>query len=151
MSVATVGATLCSACIGPRKERNNLRECCKYLKENRVDKTQCWRRVGDVLVCDVEALEQRMEEGVGQRSQKRFVIEYCSCGAASPHGIKRGGDRNSRRQWQRVNRGRSRGDHVVSGALARALNPLQGGSVPRNTEKPSKLQLLQQFTVAGYE
>ena len=52
-----VGATLCSARIGPHKERKNLRECCKYLKENRLDRTQFWRRVGDVLVCDVEALE----------------------------------------------------------------------------------------------
>ena len=35
-SVAAGGATLCSARIGPYKERKNLRECCKYLKENRV-------------------------------------------------------------------------------------------------------------------
>ena len=63
--------------------------------------------------------------------------------------IKRGGDRKARRQRQRVNRGRSRDDRVVSGALARALNPFQGGSVPRNTGTPSKLQLLQRFTVAG--
>ena len=51
------GATLCSARIGPRKEKKNLRECCKYLKDNRLDRTQFWRRVGDVLVCDAEALE----------------------------------------------------------------------------------------------
>ena len=51
----------------------------------------------------------------------------------------------------RVNRGRSRDDRIVSGVLARALNPLQGGSAPRNTETPSKLQLLQQFAVAGLE
>ena len=45
----------------------------------------------------------------------------------------------------------SRDMHTVSGALARALNPLQGGSVPRNTETSSKLQLLQQFSVTGSE
>ena len=39
--------------------------------------------------------------------------------------------------------------HTVSGALARALNPLQGGSIPRTTETSSKLQLLQQFSVTG--
>ena len=63
--------------------------------------------------------------------------------------VKCGGDREARRQRQRVNRGHSRDDRIVSGALARALNPLQGGSAPRNTETPSKLQLLQQFAVAG--
>ena len=67
MSVAT-SATLCSARIGPRKEKKNLRECCKYLKNNRLDRTQFWRRVGNVLVCDVEALEQHVEKKVGQRS-----------------------------------------------------------------------------------
>ena len=79
------------------------------------------------------------------------MIGYCSCGAAYPPRVKRGGDREARRQRQRVNRGRFRDDRIVSGALTRALNPLQGGSVPRNTEAPSKLQLLQQFAVAGIE
>ena len=92
-----------------------------------------------------------MERDAGQRSQKGPVIGYYSCGAAYPPRIKRGGDREARRQRQRVNRGRSRDDRIVSGALARALNPLQGGSAPRNTETPSKLQLLQQFAVAGLE
>ena len=66
MSVTAVGATLCSAHIGPQKEKKNLRECCKYLKENRLDRTQFWRRVGDVLVCNVEAQEQVMEKSAGQ-------------------------------------------------------------------------------------
>ena len=92
-----------------------------------------------------------MEEKAGQRSQKRFVIGYCSCGAAYPPRVKRGGDHKARRQRQRVNRGRSRDNRVVSGALVRALNPLRGGSVPRNTGTPSKLHLLQRFTVAGSE
>ena len=107
------------------------------------------RRVGDVLEIDVEALEQRMERDVGQQSQKGSVIGYCSCGAAYPPRIKRGGDRGARRQRQRANRGHSRDDRIVSCALARALNPPQGGSVPRDTETPSKLQLLQQFAIAG--
>ena len=108
-----------------------------------------WRKVGNVLVCDLEALKQRMEGKAGQRSQKGSVSGYCSCGAAYPPRVKHGGDRKARRQRQRVNRGCSRDDRVVSGALVRALNPLQGGSVPRNTGTPSKLQLLQRFTVAG--
>ena len=91
-----------------------------------------------------------MEEKSGQRSQKGSVIGYCSCGVAYPPRVKRGGDRKARRQRQRVNRGRSRDDRVVSGALARALNPFQGGSVPRNTKTPSKLRLLQRFTVARF-
>ena len=57
MSVADDGAALCSAHIGLQKRRKNLRECCQYLKENRLDRTQFWRKVGDVLVCDLEALE----------------------------------------------------------------------------------------------
>ena len=92
-----------------------------------------------------------MEEKAGQQSQKGSVIGYCSCAAAYPPWVKRGGDRKARRQRQRVNWGRSRDDCVVLGALARALNPLQGGGIPRNTETPSKLQLLQRFTVVGSE
>ena len=147
--MATDGATLCSAHIGPQKEKKNLREICEYLSKNRIDRTQFWRRVGDVLVGDMEALGQRMEGEAGQRSQKGSVIGYCSCGAAYPPRVKRGGDRNARRMKQRANRGCSRDNRTISCALARALNPLQGGSAPRNTEMPSKLQLLQQFAVAG--
>ena len=143
-------AMLCSTRIGLRKEKKNLRECCKYLKDNRLDRTQFWRRVGDVLVCDVEALEQHVEQKVGQQSQKGFVIGYCSCGTAYPPRVKCGGDCEARRLRQRVNRGRSTENRIVSGALARALNPLQGGSVPRDTKTPSKLQLLQRFAVAGF-
>ena len=92
-----------------------------------------------------------MEGKASQRSQKGSVIGYCNCGAAYPPRVKHGGDCKVRRQRQRVNRGRSKDDCVVSGALARALNPLQGGSVLRNTGTPSKLQLLQRFTVARSE
>ena len=108
------------------------------------------RRVGDVLEINVEALEQQRERDAGQRSQKGFVIGYCSCGAAYQPRVKRGGDREARHQRQRVNRGRSRDDHIVLCALVRALNPPHGGSVPRDTETPSKLQVLQQFTIAGF-
>ena len=70
---------------------------------------------------------------------------------AYPPRVKRGGDRDARRMKQRANRGRSRDNRTISCALARALNPIQGGSAPRNTEMPSNLQLLQQFAVAGSE
>ena len=63
--MATDGATLCSAHIGPQKEKKNLREICEYLSKNRIDRTRILRRVGDVLVMD---LEQRMERDAGQRS-----------------------------------------------------------------------------------
>ena len=141
--MASDGATLCSARIGPHKEKKNLREIYEYLSKNRIDRTRILRHVGDILVVDVEALEQSMERDASQRSQKGFVIGYCSCGAVYPPRVKRGGDRDARRIKQRANRGRSRDNRAISCALARALNPLQGGSVPRNTEMPSKLHLLQ--------
>ena len=57
----------------------------------------------------------------------------------------------ARRERQRALRDRSRDDRTLSRVLARTLSPLQGGSVPRTAERPSKLQLLQRFAVAGYE
>ena len=55
------------------------------------------------------------------------------------------------RERQRALRDRSRDDRTLSRVLARALSPFQGGSVLRTAERPSKLQLLHQFAVAGYE
>ena len=103
--MATDGAILCSARIGPQKEKKNLREICEYLSKDRIDRTRILRCVGDVLVIDMEALELVKEEGAGQRSQKGSVIGYCSCGAAYPPRVKRGGDRNTRREKQRANSG----------------------------------------------
>ena len=77
------------------------------------------------------------------------MIEYYSCGAAYPPRVKRSGDREARRQKQRANQDHSKDDCIVSGALARALNPLQGVSIPRDIKTPNKLRLLQQFAVAG--
>ena len=68
--MAAASATLCSARIGPLKEKKNLRECCKYLKDNRLDRTQFWRRVGDVLVYDVEALEQMWRKRLANNHRK---------------------------------------------------------------------------------
>ena len=58
--MASVGATLCSAGISSQKtkKKKNVGEICKYLTENRLERTQFWRRVGGVLVFDSEALEQ---------------------------------------------------------------------------------------------
>ena len=63
--MATDGATLRSARIGPQKEKKKLGEICEYLSKNRIDRTQILRHVGDVLVIDVEAMEQRMERDAG--------------------------------------------------------------------------------------
>ena len=79
------------------------------------------------------------------------MVGHVSGGAACPSRETRGGDRIARRERQRALRDRSRDDRTLSRVLARALSPLQGGSVPRKAERPSKLQLLQQFAVAGYE
>ena len=63
--MVTDGTTLCSVSVRSQKEKKNLREICKYLNENRVERTRFLRRVGDVLEIDVEALEQRMERDAG--------------------------------------------------------------------------------------
>ena len=55
----------------------------------------------------------------------------------------------ARRQRQRANRGRSRDDCVVAQALVKSLNPFQGGSDSRDLATTSKLQILQQYSVAG--
>ena len=59
------GTTSCSASARSLKEKKNLRETCKYLSKNRIDRARIWRRVGDVLVIDMEALELVKEEGAG--------------------------------------------------------------------------------------
>ena len=148
--MVSASTTSCSASISPRKNIKNVREFCQYLTNRQIDRTWVWRKVGNVLAIDTEALEQSVKDA-GQQSQKRSVIGCCSCGATYPSRDKRGGDRRARRNRQRANRECSRDMHTVSGALARALNPLQGGSVPRNTETSSKLQLLQPFSVTGSE
>ena len=113
--MAADGATLCSARIGPQKSKKNLREICEYLSKNRIDRTQFWRRVGDVLVCNLVALEQAKEEKTaGQRQQQGVAVGCCRCGSAHPPRGKRGGDHNARRQKQRANRGRSRDDCAVA-------------------------------------
>ena len=114
-------------------------EICKYLAEHRLARTQFWRRVGGVLEFDEVALERKMERRAGQRSQLGTVIGHGSGGAACPSREKRGGDRIARRERQRALRDRSRDDRTLSHVLARMLSPLQGGSVPRAAERPSKL------------
>ena len=131
------------------KKKKNVGEICKYLTENRLERTQFWRRVGGVLEFDEVALEQEMKRRAGQRPQLGTVVGHVSGNAACPSRETRGGDRIARRERQRALRDRSRDDRTLSRVLARALSPLQGGSVPRKAERPSKLQLLQQFAVAG--
>ena len=121
--MVSVSTTLCSASVRLLKEKKNLREVCEYLSKNRIDRTQILRRVGDVLVVDIEALELGMEGRVGQQSQKGTVMGYCSCGAAYPPRDNRGGDRKARCEKQRANQGRSRDNCTISCALTRALNP----------------------------
>ena len=62
------GTTSCSAGVRSLKEKKNLGEICKYLSTNRIDRTRILRRVGDVLVVDMEALELEMEKRAGQQS-----------------------------------------------------------------------------------
>ena len=151
--MASVGVTLCSAGIIPpkMKKKKSVGEMCKYLTENRLEGTQFWRRVGGVLVFNEEALEQvEKRRNAGQRQQQGVAVGCCRCGSTHPSRVKRGGDRIARRDRQRANRDRSRDDRELSRILAQTLSPLQGGSVSRIAERPSKLQLLQQFAVAGF-
>ena len=85
--------TTCSASVSPRKNIKNVREFCQYLTSRQIDRTRIWRKVGNVLVVDTEALEQGEKKQAGQLPQKGSVVGYCSCGAAYPSRVKRGGDR----------------------------------------------------------
>ena len=149
--MATDGATLCSARIGPRKEKKNeWREILQYL-HSRSDRTRFQRRVGFVIVIEKEALKHEMERTAGQRRKQGVSIGYCSCGAAYPPQNSRGGNRETRRHSQRVNRGRLRDNRLASWILANSLNPIEGGSDSRTPEATGKLQILQQFSVSSVE
>ena len=97
------------------------------------------------MVVNMAALWQEMETKAGQRRQKGTIVGYCSCGAAYPFRVQRGGNRNARRKRQRANRERLRDDRVVSQVLAQSLSSLQGGSDSRNLETTGKLCVLHQF------
>ena len=119
--------------------KKNWREVCEYL-HSRSDRTRILREVGGVLEVNLAALEQvKMEKNAGQRQQQGVAVGCCKCGFAHPPRDKRGGDRMARRQRQRANRGRSRDDCVVAQALAKSLNPFQGGSDSRDLATISKL------------
>ena len=112
--------------------------------------TSTIEQIGHVLEVNLVALEQvKMEKSAGQRQQQGVAVGCCKCGFAHPPRDKRGGDRMARRQRQRVNRGRSRDDCIVAQALAKSLNPFQGGSDSRDLATTSKLQILQQISVIG--
>ena len=117
---------MCSAGIGSYKEKKkkNVREICKYLTENRLERTQFWRKVGGVLEFDQVALEQELKSRAGQQSQLGTVVGHVSGGAACPSREKRGGDRIARRERQRALRDRSRDDRTLSRMWARTLSPL---------------------------
>ena len=97
------------------------------------------------------ALRQEMEREAGQRRQKGTVVGYCSCGAAYPSRVQRGGNRDARRKRQRANRERLRGERVVSRVLAQSLSSLKGGSDLRNSETIGRLQELQRFSAPNAE
>ena len=146
--MAAVGATSDSAIVGSQKERKNWRESVKYL-HSRVDRARFLRREGSVMVVNLAALRQEMEMKAGQQRQKGTVVGYCSCGAAYPSHVDRGGNRNARRKRQRANRERLRDDRVVSQALVQSLSSLQGGSDSKNLETTGKLCVLHQFAVTS--
>ena len=150
--MAADGATLCSMQGGPSKAKKwSIREVCKYLIAHRIDRTQIWRKKGGVLIMNEEALKQVMEKKADQRSLNQPVMGCCSCGATHPSRRRRGGNRNARRQRQHEKRESFRDGQTLSSVLAAALNPSQGGSAPRITERPVQLQKLQQFAVNRLE
>ena len=83
----------------------------------------------------------------GQQQRSKIAVGYCSCGAAYPSRLQRGGNREARRQRQRAKRERLRDERTVSRTLARSLSPFQGGSDPRNPETTGKLQILQKLNI----
>ena len=101
-----------------------------------------------MLTYSLAALKQEMEKIDASRWQRLGIaVGYCSCGAAYPSRIQRGGNRKTRRQRQRANRERLRDEGTVSRTLARSLNPFQGGSDSRNPETIGKLQILQRLNI----
>ena len=147
--MAAVGATLCSTRIGPQKEKKNeWREMLQYL-HSRSDRTRFQRCVGSVIIIEKEALKHEMEKRAGQRQKQGVSVGYCSCGAAYSLRNSRGGNRETRRKRQRVNRGRLRDNRLASWILAKSLNPIEGGSDSRTLEAIGKLQILQQFSVSS--
>ena len=106
------------------KKKKNVGEICKYLTENRLERTQFWRKIGGVLEFDQVALEQELRKRAGQQSQLGTVIGHGSVGTACPSREKCGGDRMARRECQRALQDRSRDDRTLSRVLARTLSPL---------------------------
>ena len=107
--------------------------------------------MGSVIVIEKEALKQEMEKRAGQRQKQGVSIGYCSCGAMYPPQNSHGGNRETRQQHQRVNRGHLRDNRLASWVLAKSLNPIEGGSDSRILEAIGKLQTLQQFSVSSDE
>ena len=133
--MATAGATSCSARVGSYKEKKNWREVAEDLRSS-VDRARFLRRVGSVLTCNLAALKLEVEKiNAGWRQQSGIAVGYCSCGAAYPSRVQRGGNCEARRCRQRTNLERLRDERAVSRTLSRALNPCQGGSAPR-TRRP---------------
>ena len=96
-SVVSVGATCCSASTRSLKEIKNWRETVKYL--HRVDRARILRREGSILTCSLVALRQEVEKmNAGQQQRPKVAVGYCSCGAAYPSRVQRGGDREARRR-----------------------------------------------------
>ena len=122
----------------------------QYL-HSRSDRTRFQRRVGSVIVIKKETLKHEMERTADQRQKQGVSVGYCSCGAAYPPRNSCGGNRETRRHRQRVNRGRLRENRLVSWILAKSLNPIEGGSDSRTPEATGKLQILQQFSVSSVE
>ena len=89
------------------------------------------------------------KRGAGQWQQREVVVGYCSCGAAYPSRLQRGGNHKARRLKQRAKPELLRDNRIVSQTLASLLSPLQGGSNSRTPETTGKLQLLQQFAISN--
>ena len=139
------GTTRCSTGIRSRKNIKSWREASEYL--HRLGRARFLRREGSVLTCDMVALRQEVEkDDVGQWQRLPIAVGYCSCGAAYPSRVQRGGNREARRRRQRANRESLRDVGTISRTLAQSLSPYQGGSDLRNPEIAGKLQILRDFS-----
>ena len=113
----------------------------KYLRS--VDGARFLRRSGSVLTLKMVALRKEIEKRDTSQQQRPKVTVGCSnYGVAHSSRLRRGGNRESKRQRQRLKWEFVSDDRTVSPVLVRSQSLDLGGSNPRTLETIGKLQIL---------
>ena len=101
--MAIAGATASPASIRSLKNIKSWREAVKDLPS--VDRARILRKNGSVLTLNMVALKKEMEKrDVGQWERPKVAVECSNCGVAHFSRLQCGGDRESRRQCQKLKR-----------------------------------------------